>query len=258
VTGVVLGAKDAPVSDATVGCDDGRDVDRVDTDAEGRFRLGPDAAGCRAVARHPRFGRSTPVVLSATGDNVLHLATASGTIEGVVVDEGGKPVSSYFLYVESFDATSERKELDHQRFVEDPKGAFSWSGLPPGKYVLLASSDGRAPTRSSPVEVTEDKTTKDVKIVASAGAKLEGVVVDAQTKSPIAGASIGLFMTGPYGIVLRAPVVSGADGSFTMTGMPSGSFPIKATAKGYEAKTFGDTTAGAGRQTFALTREASN
>jgi hypothetical protein len=58
--------------------------------------------------------------------------------------------------------------------------------------------------------------------------------------------------------VLRPPVRAGADGAFTMTGMPSGSFAIRATGKGYENKQFADVTAGGARQTFALAREASN
>ncbi len=257
VVGLVLGPNDAPIADATVGCDDGRDVDRVDTDVEGRFRLQPEAEGCKGVARHPRFGRSAPVVLAAGGGNVLRVGSSSG-IEGVVVDDSGAPVSPYFLYVESFSSASDRKELDYQRYVDDPKGAFRWSGLPPGRYVLLASADGRAPSRSAPIDLSEEKPVKDVTIVVSPGAKLEGVVVDAQTKSPIAGATVGLYMTGPYGLVLRAPASTGPDGSFTMTGLPPGPFPLRSTGKGYENKLFPEVVAGGGRQTFPLAREASN
>ena len=99
---------------------------------------------------------------------------------------------------------------------------------------------------------------KDVKIVVASGAKLDGIVVDAQTKSPIASATIALYMTGPYGLVLRPPVTTGPDGSFAMTGLPAGAFPLRVTGKGYENKLFSDVTAGGGRQTFAITREASN
>lgn len=256
IIGLVLGPKDVPVAKATVGCDDRRDVARVDSDAEGRFRLSPDAAGCKAVARQGRFARSLAVVLAAGGENVLRL-TGGGGIEGVVVDGQGKPLTTYAIVVETFTPSSARKELDYQKYVDDPNGVFQWSGLPPGRYVLMASAEGRPVTRSLPIDLVDGQAVADIRIVVGAGARLDGVVVDGQTKAPIAGASAGLFLMGPYGLVVRAPAFAGVDGVFTMTDLPSGPVPLRIGGKGYETKTFSDVTAGGERQVFALSREVS-
>jgi hypothetical protein len=245
------------VANATVGCDDGRDVDRVDSDAEGRFRLAPEAAGCKGVARHTQLGRSEAMELVSGRDNVFHLSRGGG-IQGVVVDDHGAPLTPYMLVIQSYSASSERKDIDFQKYVDDPAGVFSWDGLPAGKYVLLANIDGRAPTSTPSIEVAAEKTTKDVKIVVPSGGKLEGIVVDAQTQTPIAAAGIGLYVTGPFGLLVRRPTTAGADGAFTMTGLPAGPFPLRIVGKGYQSKVFSDVTAGGGRQTFALDREASN
>lgn len=254
ILGLVLGPKDVPVANATVSCDDRRDVARVDSDAEGRFRLSPDAAGCKAVARQGRFARSLAVVLAAGGENVLRL-TGGGGIEGVVVDGQGKPLTTYAIFVETFTPSSDRKELDYQKYVDDPNGVFQWLGLPPGRYVLMASAEGRPVTRSLPIDLADDQTVAGIRIVVGAGAKLEGVVVDGQTKAPIAGANVGLFLMGPYGLVVRAPAFAGVDGVFTMTDLPSRPVPLRVSGKGYEAKTFPDVIAGEERQVFALSRE---
>src|SRR5262245_8857226 len=50
IAGVVVDAAGSPVEGATVGCDDvDREVTKVDTGPDGKFRLPAEALGCRGV-----------------------------------------------------------------------------------------------------------------------------------------------------------------------------------------------------------------
>jgi hypothetical protein len=238
VTGIVLDPDGNPVNRAFVECEDrDTDVTGVLTDAEGRFKLAPGAAGCNAVARHPDYSPSDGIRLAAGRVNTIRLSRG-GAIAGNVVDERGSPVPSYTLAIESFlpkgDADLGRKGAP--RKVDDATGAFLIDGLPPGRYVLSASAPARPPGRSDTVNVESGQTTSHVRIVLSRGALLSGTVFDADTRAPIAGATIRLDSVSSVGIDAVAPATSDEQGAFTLDGVPEGPFSVRVQRQGYRTK----------------------
>jgi Carboxypeptidase regulatory-like domain/PDZ domain len=239
VTGTVLDPNGKPLAGAFVGCDDRDRELATSTDAEGHFKLAPQAAGCLAVSHHPDFTPSERMALVAGRDNVIRLRAAGG-IEGVVVDEKGSPISPYLVAIESFMGTGESAEsippTGQARSVQDPKGAFLWEGLAPGKYVLTASADGRPPARSAQVEVEAARVTHHVRIVLARGATLTGKVIDAETRKPIAGAVVALDAATSTGANSINPGRSDESGAYTLEGAPPGPFSIRISSDSYRSR----------------------
>jgi hypothetical protein len=264
VGGVVLDPDGRPAAEAFVECVGGADEavkHTRTTDAEGRFVLPPEAAGCRATAHAPTSEPSDPVVLAAGMGNVLRLARAGG-ISGIVVDEAGAPVPSFWIGVESFvakDGESEVSAGGRTRKVDSPDGTFTLEGLFAGRYVLSAASEGLPPGKSDGVDVERGRVTPYARIVLARGATLTGVVTDAQTGRPIAGAAVALDAFSGVGYAANRGVVlaiTDAAGAFTLEGIPSGVFSVKVDAASYRQKiaTGLDTHGGrALRQDLALT-----
>ena len=239
VTGVVLDPDGKPMKGAFVGCDD-RDKELVaTTDDEGRFTLAALAAGCLAVSHHPDFTPSERMALVSGRVNTLRLR-AQGGIEGVVLDEKGAPVASFLVAIESFMGTGEAAETipptGQTRAVQDPRGAFLWDGLAPGKYVLTASADGRPPARSAQIEVEAARVTHHVRIALSRGAVLTGKVIDSETRKPIAGAVIALDAITTTSANSIAPARSDDSGAYTLDGAPPGPFSIRIASEKYRTR----------------------
>jgi virginiamycin B lyase len=81
-------------------------------------------------------------------------AENSSTVEGVVQDASGKPVTGAFVKLKN----SER----HLEFmvISQAQGHYSASNLPAGKYVLQGVGNGYQSNVSAPVDVAEGKTAK--------------------------------------------------------------------------------------------------
>jgi len=216
------------------------------TDDEGRFRMGAEAAGCMAVARHPDFVGSERVALVAGRTNTLRLQRG-GAIEGSVVDERGAPVASFILAVESYrppdDASRAAQAppgpaapVGQTRAIQDPRGAFTWENLVPGGYVLTASAEGRPPVRSRLVDVEAGRSTAHVRITLARGATLAGRVLDAATHKPVAGATVTLdaFTAAPAQAI--HPATSDERGAYSLEGVPPGPFSVRVTRDGYRAR----------------------
>jgi protocatechuate 3,4-dioxygenase beta subunit len=246
VNGVVLDPEGHPAKGATVAvtCED-RPIAAI-ADDQGAFQLGPEAAGCTAVARSPDHVASDPVTLAAGRSNTLHL-NRGGILEGEVLDEQGAPVESYLLGVESYQGpTTENAPGGATRSIQDPRGLFAWENLVPGRYVLVASAEGRPPARSRAVDVEVGRTTSHVRITLARGATLSGHVVDAATHQPLAGAWVDLdAFTATRAQAIHA-VRTDDQGAYSLEGAPAGPFSIRVTHDGYRARVVpGLTTRGA-------------
>lgn len=265
ISGVVLDPDGHPQADAFVECTGG--TTRPDekwtsrSDAEGRFLLPAEALGCRGEAHLPTAEPADSVVLVAGSGNVLRLARPGG-IAGVVVDEAGAPVTSYWLDVESFVAKDGQSGVSaggRMRRFDAPDGSFALEGLYSGRYVLSAAAEGMPPAKSEGVEVERGRTTSHVRIVLARGATLTGVVTDAETRRPIAGATLALdVFSGVASAASRgaAPVTTDASGAFSLGGVPRGPFSVRIEANGYRQKIAAGLDARGGktmRQDFALT-----
>lgn len=238
VRGLVLGPDGAAMPRAWVGCTD-RETG-TSTDNDGAFELPPEAAGCNAVARKPGYGASESKKLQA-GDpraNTFQLRQG-GRIEGVVVDEANAPMPKFTIAVEKFVGAEGDDEGSHgrARTVEDEQGRFTMENVTPGKYVLSASADGRPPARSDTIEVEAGRSVTGVRIVLARGAVLKGVVTDAQTRKPIAGASVTLDSVTSSGMTNVPSVKTDEQGAFELDGVPpDGPFSVRADRSGYRAR----------------------
>ncbi|MEO5729901.1 MAG: carboxypeptidase regulatory-like domain-containing protein [Byssovorax sp.] len=239
VTGTVLDPEGKPVKGAFVGCDDRDKELATSTDAEGHFKLAPQASGCLAVSHHPDFTPSERMALSAGRDNTIRLRAAGG-IEGVVVDEKGGPISPYLIAIESFMGSGESAETipptGQARSIQDAKGAFLLEGLAPGKYVLTASADGRPPARSAQIEVEAARITRHVRIVLTRGGTLTGKVIDAETRKPISGATVALDAATSTTANSISPGHSDEGGAFSIEGTPAGPFSIRVSSDKYRTR----------------------
>jgi hypothetical protein len=234
VGGLVLGGDGKPVAGAFVSCEDRDDAPAARTDVEGRFRLAASAAGCLAIATHPEHGPSAPARLDASRDNELELGRPGG-MNGHVVDEQGAPVASFQLGVESFvPAGSDERPAPNGKTkkFDDPDGAFLLPALPPGRYVLTASADGRPPARSAAVDVEAGRTRHDVRIVLARGGTMTGTVIDGETRAPLAGAA--LHLDAATWTTARLPAATtDASGAYVLDGVPAGPFSVRVERDGY-------------------------
>lgn len=257
IVGVVLDADGKPTPKAFVGCEDQQGLAGA-TDGEGRFTLPAEAAGCTAIATHANYGPSDSVRLQAGRDNTLRLGRGGG-ISGLVLDEKGAAVHPYLLAIESFLPAGDPDTPGQNgvmRSVDDPAGAFLLEGLIAGRYVLTVSAAGRPPTRSNSIEVEAGRTTHHVRIVLAAGATLVGVIQDAESRQPVAGATVALDALTSTGANAIMPATTDAAGEFSLAGVPPGPFSVRVVHPSYRTKIVsGLTTRGAStlRESIALT-----
>ena len=73
--------------------------------------------------------------------STVTFAQHTGEIAGVVIDEGGRPVSSVVITAESPDLEGSRTQ------VSSGNGRFSFRMLPPGDYTLTAALAGLRTTQ---------------------------------------------------------------------------------------------------------------
>lgn len=178
-----------------------------------------------------------PGVMGGTQDVTLTLE-AGLPLAGTVVDSSEKPVASYTLLV------TKREGLIRQgvttRSIIDPRGHFSVR-VAKGDYELLVSASGWAP--SAPVSISAGTT--DAKVKLASGATLVGSVVDVETGKPLPYARI--VREGAGGGASAQPanagVVTRADGTFELTGIPAGPFAITIGAGEYNPRIEGGLTA---------------
>src|SRR5579871_3759750 len=91
-------------------------------------------------------------------------AENSSTIEGVVQDAAGKPVTGAFVKL--------KNNARHLEFmvISQEQGRYTVSNLPAGQYVIQGVGAGYQSVLSAPVEVAEGKTAKqDLSLTARQG-----------------------------------------------------------------------------------------
>jgi hypothetical protein len=108
--------------------------------------------------------------------------------------------------------------------VVDPAGRFDMDGLPAGPARVMVAAPGQAP--SAPIAVTIPEPGAEpawVEVVLSAGGTLQGLVVTRETRAPVAEAEIeveGQLDMGASALPVRARASTGADGRFSIGGLP--------------------------------------
>src|ERR1700722_4460163 len=186
------------------------------------FKIGP-----MSVGRYNLQVQSSPViemkpipaVATGTNDVVLEITVRAPTQLKGRIDAGkpGAPLANVRVRV------SKTQHLRGPGYwidpnwqnVPDPQGAFSIEIPGPGVYVVEASADGYAITKSPPANTDLDLN-KEIRITLSKGLTLAGTVVD-ETGRRIAGATV--FASSIYGRTLPVSVAKlPADAGLTTTG----------------------------------------
>ena len=124
-----------------------------------------------------------------TDDNipVVIPLTAGGNIEGMVVDDMGKPVTG--AKVVPLSKASGNMPRTNETFVsgdgavETVNGNFLLEHLAAGKETLRVMCNGYSPSIVKGIKVAEGETTEDVQIVLTKGGTVEGYVYDPQGKA---------------------------------------------------------------------------
>lgn len=99
--------------------------------------------------------------------------------------------------------------------------------MPPGKYVLVASSPGQPPGKSDSFDVDTGQTARNVRITLPRPATLTGTIRDELTRQPIAGAIVQLDgMAGGGGPSANPPATTDEQGNYALTGVPPGPFSV--------------------------------
>ncbi len=231
VDGVVLDPDSRPLAGAkVVACEGQPSEARVDSGEEGAFHLPPSAAGCDAIALHDQMAPSEPVHVDG-GPLTLRLGPGGG-IEGRAVDDRGRAIDSFSIGVEAFSAPhGMRTDVKPATFQG---GAFRLEHLVPGTYVLTASTAGRPPARSDPIDVRSGALTDGVRILLTSGGVLVGRVVD-ERNAPLTGVDLRFDLVS---------AVAGSDasaktddsGRYRLEGTPRGPFTLKVGREGFRTK----------------------
>lgn len=226
---------------------------RSATDGSWTVALSTETEGRRVRAAAPGYLPAAAGIPGAPAAGpVLALSprpTGERTASGVVLDEGGLPVEGATIYlISSENSTAEPlpKEGSVISARSDPQGRFK-SQLSHGSWDLRASAPGLIATVVRGIVVGPGHAPVDLgTVVLRRGAVLDGQVVDSQGK-PIAGCQVRTLPAG--GMVLArflaagaedesAETLSGADGGFTLTGLPEGQpVTVVVSAEGYISAT---------------------
>jgi len=158
----------------------------------------------------------------------VQVVAAFGTITGTVVDQNGQPVAGAAVRLTgSANATA-----------TDAGGNFNLTA-PAGLYTLTVSKFGFLPATTTPFTLAAGGSFAAGTIrLQPAPGKITGTVVDAQTGSPLAGASVSLAENGDSAF-------ADASGSFALT-EPAGTYTVTVAQAGYAAQTLASFALAAG------------
>ena len=150
------------------------------------------------------------------GSDGTNAATA-GSIAGVVKDPGGRPVIGAVITTSPGTATA----------LSGADGGFRLNDVTIGAYTVTATRDGFAPFSLASVGVIAGGTTNVslvLRVAADAPGSISGIVTDARsTPGPLAGVVVSVEGG-------AATATTGADGRFTLTGVPPGPVFLAAAA----------------------------
>lgn len=216
-------------------------VAQVAAGADGAFELaGLDAGRYRLTARAEGLapGSVRPVETGAK-DVVIEL-DPGGRLRGCARDAAtGAPVAPFTVLVFQRRASLFRPLLRSRSFV-DASGCWALDDLLPGPVAVVVSAPGYAPSSEVAADVpASGEAVADVALAQ--GGRLSGVVVDAETRSPLAGARLsveGSLAEAASTFPVLAEATTDASGRFLLVGLPR-RISLSAAAAGHHARVLG-------------------
>jgi hypothetical protein len=248
--GEVIDPAGSPIIGATVTATliDG-DVESRASDGDGAFALeGLAASIARLRFSAPGFadvdvdGARLPAAGEAFWSQKLvpSFTAGHGRVEGVVVDERGRPVPTYRLLARASggsDVQNGRRAAVTQ--IDDERGAFSREEMGPTALVVIAA--GFRPSDELLVDVRPGHVHK-MSIVLERSNALRGRVTDARTGAPLAGTRVALDRV--RGV---EAAVTGDDGRYVIPSLPGEKVSVLVRAEGYHELVLGGIEGGRSR-----------
>jgi hypothetical protein len=189
----VIDERGAPIAGAWIGVvAGGRELERVEVDESGAFAArvprpdprGPDGGPIELVARAPGRG----AVCLGDGETVVVLFPEA-RIEGAVIEADGAPIAGAVV-----SASQPRN-----RAATGADGRFVLVGLGPGWVSIEARLPGASSWPTATVAVGPGETRRDLLLAAEPFRRIAGVIVDADSSQPVAGARLSGAITGADG-----------------------------------------------------------
>jgi hypothetical protein len=210
ISGIVLGPDGQPLPGAGVGAKLERsgesqprvrvmgmgDSAKAFSGADGSFTLEDLSKGSYTVwATHAGLPEAEVRAIAADSSGVRVQFKPAASIAGVVVGNGGKPVTDFSIAPLSRSGPVEQQRVmamlgGDRQTVHDPTGAFVLSGLAGGSYdISVNAPDGRV-GKLSGVELADGEQKRGITIAIGKGVTLKGRAVELAAGTPIAGARV--------------------------------------------------------------------
>ncbi|MDX2091949.1 MAG: carboxypeptidase-like regulatory domain-containing protein [Kofleriaceae bacterium] len=230
---VTVTSEKGPIAGATVRLAPGDgEVITLQTDAQGIGRADKLEPGSYAISGSaPGFEPAAldAQELAAGQEATLALVLVAGgrPLTGTVTDASGGPVAGARIDAARRNASG-RTESAVASTLTGTDGTYQLS-VAEGHHVVVAASPDYAPQAKN-VDVGASGAIADFALVP--GGVIEGVVRDARSREPVAGAIVRARLDGGSGIRFGGETVrratASADGRFRLTGMRPGSYEIEA------------------------------
>jgi hypothetical protein len=210
----------------------------------GEYRVRAEAAGYIREYYQETYSYSQATAVSVNvpdnTPNIDFTLEVGGTISGYVYRaDGSTPIESATVYANLIDGDygmSARTGTD---------GSYTVTGLPSGNYRVNVRADGYISEYydgtynyivATPVSVTMPDDTPNIDFSLEVGGSISGYVYEADGTTPVAGAEVSASLI--YDEAMEPPepvrpVITGSDGGYTISGLPSGNYRVSAHAEGY-------------------------
>jgi hypothetical protein len=244
--GQVLGPDGQPVVGASIFVQSATDAPQgasgrrvATTRAEGRFSVERNLVWPVFVqASHDELGASPWTRIESAGEDVtLRLGGGSGLV-GRVVDSRGQAVDGVRVSALASGRARYAGAGEGEGGSADPRdGRFHIAVGRPGTWSVVAGAPGFAPTESARFEVPAGRIIDVGTLVLRPGARIVGLVVDAATREPLAGARVsaqGSDARGPTGE--GGGGITGPDGRFSIDRLPPRRMSVHVSAEGHRMR----------------------
>ena len=242
ITGTVTDSHGNPVAGATVR------VEETDAGVPGIYQTTTDAAGSYSITLYPGsytrrytievFGSGVqpmsiiinPIPRGVTRLTQNFVLNRLGLLTGSVTDTHAAPLAGATVLVGTGIPMVGQSSTFTFWTQTDATGRYSVVVDPPGQYHVVAVHAGFEDSDPASVTIALDTTTaQNFALIASQPGSIAGVVMDADTQDPIAGAIVEASLNPSSDSIVTS---TNADGAYTLAGVPSGRRQVSARVRG--------------------------